>query len=72
MAKPICIPWETNMDGTISCSHLTDDFELTPEEDQDMMIRHCLLEVLDMLSIIEYSRGYDGCYHDITIKRSIV
>ena len=37
--------------------------------DKDMMIRHCFLEVLDLLKVIEYSRGYDGIYYDVTLKR---
>jgi len=38
-------------------------------QDKDMMIRHCFLEVLDLLKVIEYSRGYDGIYYDVTLKR---
>ena len=56
------------MDGTLSTMHFTDMYE-DPMEDQDMMKRHCLLEVLDYLGILEYTRGYDGVYYMVTLKR---
>lgn len=66
--KPIASEWEENEDGSISCVHFTDQDD-DPALDKDMMIRHCFLEVLDLLGVIEYSRGYDGYYHDVTITR---
>jgi len=56
------------MRGNQTCMHFTDKYD-DPQDDKDMMIRHCFLEVLDLLKVIEYSRGYDGIYYDVTLKR---
>ena len=64
----ISTPWKKNADGTESCMHYTDQND-DAALDKDMMIRHCFLEVLDLLGVIEYSKGYDSAYHDVTITR---
>lgn len=69
MANFISTKWEQNQDGTYTCMHFTDVPDKTPKEDKDMMIRHCFLEVLSLLEIIEYDRGYDGYYYDITVRK---
>jgi len=60
--------WELDMQGNPTCMHFTEQLE-DPVEDKNMMIRHSLLEVLDLLKVIEYSRGYDSIYYDVTLKR---
>lgn len=59
--------WE-KIDGWDYYDHITDKLDDEYKLDKDMMIRHCLLEVLDLLKIIEYSRGYDGYYYTVGIK----
>lgn len=66
--KGIYSGWECDMQGNPTCMHFMEEMD-DPSEDKDMMIRHCFLEVLDLLKIIEYSRGYDGIYYDVTLKR---
>lgn len=56
------------MAGNDTCMHMTDQCD-DPTLDKDMMIRHCFLEFLSLLKVIEYSRGYDGIYYDVTIKK---
>lgn len=68
MKTKICSDWEVNADGTESCMHFTDGTDLAPQDDKDMITRHILLEFLDMLKVVEYTRGYDGYYYDLTIK----
>lgn len=43
-------------------------YDSNPIEDSNNMKMHILLEFLDMLKILEYTRGYDGIYYDIDIK----
>lgn len=61
--------WEYDMQGDLTCMHFTDPPDGSLGEGKDLMIRHCFLEVLDLLEIIKYSRGYDGIYYDVTLKR---
>ena len=61
--------WEISDDGEFD---ITSHFTIMlpdPKLDKNMMIRHCFLEVLDSLQILEYTRGYEGTTYDITIKR---
>ena len=67
MKTDICSVWEVNADGTSTCMHFTDGTDLTPEKDREMMLRHILFEFLAELKVIEYTRGYDGYYYDLTI-----
>ena len=64
---PLSTDWvvEGNLE---SCSHYTDAYD-DPIEDKNMMMRHILLEFLDYLKVIEYTRGYDGYYYDVTIRK---
>jgi len=62
------IKWTSDAEGNLYYMHYTDEME-DPKEDKNMMIRHCFLEVLDLLKILEYNRGYDGLYYDIVLKR---
>lgn len=61
------IKWEKD-DKYHTYTHIVDELD-DPVLDKDMMIRHCFLEFLDYLEIVEYTRGYEGLYYDITIKR---
>lgn len=65
--RPIHSGWEKNVDGGWSTMHFT-DHEEAADLDKDMMIRHCFFEVLDLLGIIEYDRGYDGLYYMVSIR----
>lgn len=62
-------------DGYWECLHFTDytnfndDYDTKyPYDEDSMMRRHVLLEFLSYLSVLEYTRGYDGYYYDITIR----
>lgn len=37
---------------------------------EDNFKRHLLLEFLAYLNILEYHRGYDGCFYDIGVKKT--
>lgn len=37
------------------------------QENEDAFKRHLLLEFLDYLKVLEYSRGYDGHYYTVWI-----
>ena len=67
---PITSKWEYDMEGNLTCMHFMDPIDDNAKDDKDMMVRHCLLEVLATLEVIRYDRGYDGIYYDVTLTRT--
>ena len=58
--------WQDNGEGYYEFIHVVDN-AAGPCSD-DTFKRHLLLEFLDYLKVIEYTRGYDGRYYDIRVK----
>lgn len=62
--------WDKHEDDSISFDHdlYIDDYQQM-KRNEDAFKRHLLLELLDYLQVIEYTRGYDGHYYTVWIRK---
>lgn len=66
------LKWEVNGDYASFMFILAEDADIAGGDVKitpDSVNKHNLLELLGLLQVIEYHRGYDGHYYDIGIRK---
>jgi hypothetical protein len=61
--------WEDYGDVMVYSFFVSEFYESDPVKDKNCFKTHLLLEFLDYLKVIEYSKGYEGAYYDIVITK---